>query len=110
MTAQLPAQVDDQVVQFPDQASRSWRWISDLLRERYSEQGIDGATIDQALPPVGDIYKRLRDSLEQAPPFSGDDPDKVWATYMNWLTTMLIGMLVEIADREIAMREAGLRG
>ena len=94
-----------QIVQFPDQASRSWRWIRDALRDLYRGQGVPDDVLDPSLDTVGEIYKRLRDGVIPADP----DPNRMMAGVEQFVREITLLLLTEIAVREFELRQAGLR-
>lgn len=96
---------ENRVAQFPDRASRSWRWMRDELNALYIDKGWQPEIVDRSIEVVGEIYKRLRD----LPAISADDPEDVVAAVNAWITSVVMGLLIEIANREIAMVNAGLR-
>ena len=93
------------VVQFPDQASRSWRWIRDALHSIYRGQGIADDVLDPSLDTVGEIYKRLRGAVVPR----DANPDDAMAVVVQWVHDLTLLLLNEIATREIELRQAGLR-
>ena len=95
---------DNNVTEFPDQASRSWRWIRDALHDVYRDD-FPTDVLDPSLDTVGEIYKRLRGAVVPR----DANPDDAMAVVVQWVHDLTLLLLTEIAMREFELRQAGLR-
>ena len=93
------------VVAFPDRASRSWRWFREVMRDHYISLGVAPDVLGPTLDAVGEVYCSRRDCIVP----KSTDPDQAIAAINAWVSELAFGLLVEIADREIELRRAGVR-
>lgn len=92
------------VTEFPDRASRSWRWISEELRKMYRQSGWGDDLIEQMIATLAPIYARNRDEHHIPKSLS---PDDAVLNLNKWVSGVVIGLLVEIANRELALLAHG---
>lgn len=99
--------IGDKVTAFPDPAERTWLPIRTQLRAQFKRLGVADVVLDASLDAVRAIYLPLRN----APPPGGGMmmPTPGLQTYAQWVQQFAYGLLTEILEREIEMRQAGLR-
>ena len=97
----------DKVTAFPDPAERTWLPIRTQLRAQFKRLGVADAVLDASLDAVRAIYLPLRNA--PSPRGGMMVPTPGLQTYAQWVQQFAYGLLTEILEREIEMRQAGLR-
>jgi hypothetical protein len=96
------------VHEFPDLASRSWRWMKEAFDEHYQKLGWPSDAVTQMLATLGPIYAAGRDGPAVTDLQAEPSPEEVVQAVNRWVSEMVIRLMTEIADRELVMIANGL--